>query len=64
MLSKTYRKQLSYGQGIKDICRIVLERLDTADIFKTNRDERDIEVIFPNPIEETIGQQPESTTMG
>ncbi|MDH4202866.1 MAG: phage portal protein [Phycisphaerae bacterium] len=54
MLSKTYRKQLTYGQGIKDICKMTLELLDKANIFKTDLNERDIEVIFPNPIEETI----------
>lgn len=56
MLSKTYRKQLTYGQGIKDICKMVLELLDNANIFKTDLDEREVDVIFPNPIEETIEQ--------
>jgi hypothetical protein len=50
MLSKTYRKQLTYGQGIKDICKMTLELLDKADIFKTDLNERDVEVIFPNPL--------------
>jgi hypothetical protein len=57
MLSKTYRKQLTYGQGIKDICRMTLELLDKANVFKTDTCERDVEVIFPNPIEETIEQK-------
>ena len=63
MLSKTYRKQLTYGQGIKDICRMVLELLDTANIFKTERNEREVEVIFPNPLfseQSTIDSQQES----
>ena len=54
MLSKTYRKQLTYGQGIKDICKMTLELLDKANIFKTDLNERNIEVMFPNPIEETV----------
>jgi len=54
MLSKTYRKQLTYGQGIKDICKMTLELLDKAGVFKTDLNERDVEVIFPNPIEETM----------
>ena len=57
MLSKTYRKQLTYGQGIKDICKMTLELLDKANIFKTDLNERDVEVIFPNPIE-TIESEP------
>jgi len=54
MLSKTYRKQLTYGQGIKDICKMTLELLDKANIFKTDLNERDTEIIFPSPIEEAI----------
>ncbi|MHC5089607.1 MAG: phage portal protein [Planctomycetota bacterium] len=54
MLSKTYRKQLTYGRGVKEICKMTLELLDKAGVFKTAPNERDIEVIFPNPIEETI----------
>jgi hypothetical protein len=33
---------------------MTLELLDKANVFKTDIDERNIEVIFPNPIEETI----------
>ncbi len=58
MLSKTYRKQLTYSQGIKDICKMTLELLDKAGIFKTEINERNIEVIFPNPIE-TIESEPQ-----
>jgi hypothetical protein len=60
MLSKTYRKQLTYGQGIKDICKMTLELLDKANVFKTDIEERNTEVIFPNPIEETI-ETPQAT---
>jgi hypothetical protein len=54
MLSKTYRKQLTYGHGIKEICKMVLELLDKTNVFKTDLNERQVEIIFPNPIEETI----------
>jgi hypothetical protein len=64
MLSKTYRKQLTYGQGIKDICKMTLELLDKAGVFTTDLNERDVEVIFPNPIEETVEQQPEARAQG
>ena len=51
MLSKTYRKQMTYGQGIKDICSFILEILNTANIFKTEVNERNVEVIFPSPLD-------------
>ena len=50
MLSKTCRKQLTYGQGIKDICTMTLELLDTAGVFMTDASERQVEVIFPDPL--------------
>jgi hypothetical protein len=61
MLSKTYRKQLTYGQGIKDICTLVLEMLDAANVYKTDLDERGVDVIFPSPLfsdQSTVNSDP------
>ncbi len=55
MLSKTERKRFTYGQGIGNIIANVLSILDSAGIFKTTEAERQVEVIFPNPL-------PENTT--
>jgi hypothetical protein len=52
MLSKTDRKRFTYGQGISNIISQVLSILDTAGIFKTSEAERQMEVIFPNPLPE------------
>ncbi len=52
MLSKTERKTFTYGEGLKKIARMVLGILDTANIYRTSEDEREIEVIFPNPLPE------------
>jgi hypothetical protein len=54
MLSKTCRKQLTYGQGIAQICGMVLEILDKAAVFTTNPVERQVEVVFPNPLGEEL----------
>ena len=58
MLSKTCRKQLTYGQGIKDICSLVLELLDKTGVFHTDVSERDVDVIFPSPLDEAVEPQP------
>ncbi len=52
MLSKNERKQFTYSEGIRKICRMVLEILDIANIYKTDEADRDVEVIFPSPLPE------------
>jgi len=51
MLAKTYRKQLTYGQGLKQICAMVLEVLDKTGVFATSESERQVQVEFANPLE-------------
>ncbi len=51
-LAKTQRKRLTYGEGIKQICRIVLTALDKSGVYKTSPMEREVEVRFPNPLPE------------
>ncbi len=52
MLSKNDRKRFTYSEGIRKICRMVLEILDTANIYKTDEADRDVEIIFPSPLPE------------
>jgi hypothetical protein len=52
MLSRNQRKQFTYGQGLKKICSLVLEMLDMAGVYPTRPAERDIEIIFANPLAE------------
>ncbi len=54
MLSKNDRKRFTYSEGIRKICRMVLEILDTANIYKTDEADRDIEIIFPSPLPENM----------
>ncbi len=54
MLAKTERKQFTYGEGIKDICGLVLELLDRLGIYKSSQEDRKFNVIFPNPLPEDI----------
>ena len=57
MLSKTYRKQLTYEQGIRQIASLVLEVLDKASVFETSLAERQIEVVFPNPLGDALNSE-------
>ena len=52
MLTKTARKQLTYGQGLRTIARMVLTLLDRAGVYATAPQERDIEVVFADPLGE------------
>jgi len=52
MLSKTERKRFTYGDGLKKICRMVLEVLDKANIYRTSRADREVDIIFPSPLPE------------
>ena len=53
-LPKTERKWVTYGRGIKQICRMVLEMLDKAGVYATNDVERDVEIIWPSPLPENL----------
>jgi hypothetical protein len=52
MLSKNERKRFTYSEGLRKICRMVLEILDIANIYKTEEADRDVEIIFPSPLPE------------
>ena len=52
MLSKTMRKQFTYGQGLRRIVQMVLRTLDVCGVYATEPDDREVEVVFPNPLPE------------
>ncbi len=54
MLSKTERKKFTYGEGLQRICRMVLDILDKANVYRTNKAERKVDIIFPNPLPENM----------
>jgi len=54
MLSKNDRKRFTYGEGLKKICGMVLAILDTANIYKTDEADRELEIIFPSPLPENM----------
>ena len=54
MLSKNERKRFTYSEGLKRICRTVLAMLDKANIYKTCRVDREVDVIFASPLPENM----------
>ncbi len=53
-LSKNERKRFTYGQGLKNICAMVLAMLDKAGVYQTEQADREIEIIFQSPLPENI----------
>jgi hypothetical protein len=54
MLSKTERKRFTYGEGLKKICRMVLDILDKASVYKTGYADKEVDIIFPSPLPENV----------
>ena len=54
MLNKNERKRHTYSEGIRRICRMVLDILDTANVYETSEAEREVDVIFPSPLPENL----------
>ena len=57
MLARTTRKQFTYGEGVKEICRLVLHTLDVCGVYRTKPSEREFEVRFANPLPENMTER-------
>jgi hypothetical protein len=57
MLAKTFRKQYTYGTGLKQIARLVLQTLDVCRVYPTTAEEREVEIIFPDPLPENMAER-------
>ena len=61
MLAKTERKRFTYGQGLKKIAGMVFELLDKCGVYSTSEEDREFDVIFPNPLpDDTKGRLEEA----
>jgi hypothetical protein len=63
MLSKNERKRFTYSEGIKQICRMILSMLDTAGIYQTKSQDRQVDVIFPSPLPENTMEKLEEAKL-
>ncbi len=49
-IAKTKRKRVTYGQGIAQLCQLILHALDVYGLFPTKPHERAIDIVWPDPI--------------
>ncbi len=63
MLSKNERKRFTYSEGIKQICKMVLSMLDTAGIYKTKPEDRNVDIIFASPLPENTMEKLEEAKL-
>ncbi|MDY7110266.1 MAG: phage portal protein [Planctomycetota bacterium] len=49
-IAKTKRKRITYGAGIQALCALILEALDVYGIYRTNRGDRAVEVVWADPL--------------
>jgi len=54
MLSKTERKKFTYGEGLKKVCRMVLDILNRVNIYRTSEADREVDIISPSPLPENM----------
>jgi hypothetical protein len=57
MLSKNERKRFTYSEGLERICKMVLSILDRANIYRTDIADREIDIVFPNPLPEDMTEK-------
>lgn len=50
LLSRTARKQVTYGRGLAEASRLILAALDHLDILKTDEIDRAIRIDWPDPL--------------
>lgn len=50
LLSRTARKQVTYGRGLADASRLILAALDHLGILKTDEIDRSIRIDWPDPL--------------
>ncbi len=56
-LSKNERKRFTYSEGLRKICRMILDTLDKAGIYATDRADREFDIIFPSPLPENMTEK-------
>ena len=57
MLSKNERKKFTYSEGLKRICKMILAILDEAGIYKTDKTDREVDIVFPSPLPENMTEK-------
>ncbi|MDI1289883.1 MAG: phage portal protein, partial [bacterium] len=53
-LSKTARKRVTYGRGLAEVCRLVLQALDHLGVLHTTPADRGVQLTWPDPLPEDL----------
>ncbi len=57
LLAKTEKKRMTYGRGLEQLCRMVLELLDVSGLLPTSERERAVKLHWPSALPENQGQK-------
>jgi hypothetical protein len=57
LLARTEKKRVTYGQGIADLCELILDTLDATGVFKTRPEDRRVRLHWPSPLPENTGER-------
>lgn len=57
VLSKTARKRVTYGRGIAQVCRLILDALDTAGVVASDPNDRGVRIEWPDPVPTDVREQ-------
>ena len=49
-MAKVKRKRLTYGKGLVELCQMILQALDASGHFPTDPADRNLEVVWPDPL--------------
>ncbi len=57
ILSKTARKRVTYGRGLTQMSELVLARLDSLGVLRTDPADRGVKIEWPDPLPEDVMEQ-------
>jgi hypothetical protein len=63
LLSKTARKQVTYGRGLRDAARLLLALMDATGEFRTSEEEREVRVEWPEILPSDARERLEAAQM-
>jgi hypothetical protein len=63
MLAKNDRKRFTYSEGLKKVCGMILGILDTANVYKSRKADRDVDIVFPSPLPENTTEKLEEAKL-
>ncbi len=57
MLAKTEKKRVTYGQGIAQLCELILHAADVYGILTNDPSQRQVRIDWPSPLPENLSEQ-------